>query len=365
MTTDYQSLGLRKIINAFATVTKYGGSLMPPEVVQAMVGASGSFVDLADLQRKVGDRIAELTKNEAAYVTSGAAGGILLSAAACVSIRQSNTPIQYPKFDKTHEVIIYRTHRNGYDYGIGQIGLTVVEAEPTLEGIQSAISPRTTSIFWFQGVMTSDDDLPLDQLIEVANAYDIPVIVDAAAQLPPVENLWRFTQMGASLAIFSGGKDLRGPQSSGLVLGRRDLIDMIRVMSNPNHGVGRVLKVGKEELMGCLAAVERYVNLDHEARLAYCENTVKLWCDALNKLDGVTATRDFPNEAGQPVAWCLVTVDPDILGRSCDVIVQDFLDHDPAIAVAPKSATQFHLNPMTLNQGEELIVLEACQALLR
>jgi len=360
--TTYDALGLRPIINAFATVTMYGGSLMPPEVMQAMTDASHSFVDLAELQRRVGNRIADLTHNEACYVTSGAAAGIILSTAACVALHHSDTFLQFPQVAQNREIIVYRTHRNGYDYGIQQTGFQLIEIDPTADDLKRHITPATTAIIWFQGAMTSTDDLPLEQVIEIAG--DVPVIVDAAAQLPPVDNLWNFTQMGASLAIFSGGKDLCGPQSSGLILGRRDLIETIRIMSNPNHGVGRAMKVGKEELMGALAAVERYLNLDHQARAEYCEDTVKQWCDALNPLDGVTAQRDFPNEAGQPLPWCLVTVDPEQLGRTCDVIVQEFLDNDPSIAVAPKNETQFHLNPMTLNAGEEVIVLDACLKLL-
>ena len=179
-----------------------------------------------------------------------------------------------------------------------------------------------------------------------------------------MENLWRFTEMGAALALFSGGKDLRGPQSPGLMLGRRDLIDSIRPISNPNHGLGRPFKVGKEEMMGILAAVERYLQLDHDARAQYCEDAVTLFCEALNPLPGVCAEREFPNEAGQPLPWCRVTIDPCILGKSADEIVQAFLAHEPGIAVSPLNERQFHLNPMTLNPGEELIVRDACLKLL-
>lgn len=364
--TNYETLGIRPVINAFATVTKYGGSLMPPEVVQAMSDAANAFVDLMALQRKVGERIAHLTHNEACYVTSGAAAGVALAAAACATLNHPDTIHHFPNLhDLKNEVIIYKSHRNGYDFGIQAMGFTVIEIDSAEDALRKAINDKTSSIFWFQGAMTGGEKLDLADLIQVANEYDVPVIVDAAAQLPPVENLWAFTQLGAGLAIFSGGKDLRGPQSSGLVLGRRDLIEMFRILGNPNHGVGRPMKVGKEELMGVLAAVERYLRLDHEARANSCESIVQMWCDALNPLDGVTAIRDFPNEAGQPLPWCLVTIAPDILGKTAADLVQDFLNHDPAIAVSPMNDTQFHLNPMTLNSGEELIVRDACLELLK
>ena len=364
--TDYQSLGIRPVINAYATVTKYGGSLMPPEVIAAMNEAAGSFVDLAQLQRRVGERIAELTRNEAAYVTSGAAAGVMLSAAACVLRSHPEALKLFPDIANfKNEAIVHRSHRNTYDYAVQQIGMKFVEIEPSHADLRAAINERTACIFWFQGAMNSPDDIPLAEMIAIADEHDIPLIVDAAAQLPPVQNLWCFTEMGAALALISGGKDLRGPQPTGLMLGRGDLIESIRPISNPNHGLGRPLKVGKEEMMGLLAAIERYLKLDHRARALYCEDTVQMFCQSLNPLAGVCAERAYPNEAGQPLPWCRVTIDPAVLGKSADDLVSAFLDHDPAIAVSPLNETQFHLNPMTLNPGEEIIVRDACLALIK
>ena len=363
--TKYQDLDVRPVINAYATVTKFGGSLMPAEVLEAMRDAAGAFVDLANLQSRVGQRIARLTRNEAAYVTAGAAAGVMLGAAASVLRRHPEAAAVFPQISAfQHEAIVQRHHRNGYDFAVQQVGLNFVEIDHTLAALKAAINERTACVFWFQGPMNSAEEIPLSEVIAVARQRDIPVIVDAAAQLPPVENLWRFTEMGADLAIFSGGKDLRGPQATGLLLGRSDLIELIRPISNPNHGLGRPLKVGKEELMGALAAVERYLKLDHAAREHYCEDTVAMWTDALNQLAGVSAQRAFPNEAGQPLPWCRVKVDPAALGKTADQIVADFLAHDPAIAVSPLDDTGFHLNPMTLNPGEELIVRDACLKLL-
>ncbi len=363
--STYQQLGIRPVINAYATVTKYGGSMMPPEVLQAMNEAAGAFVDLAQLQRKVGERIADLTHNEAAYVTPGAAAGVMLAAVASILHHHPDQAMSFPQIAALkNEAIVQRAHRNGYDFGVQQIGMKFVEIDSSLAGLRAAINEKTACIFWFQGAMNSSDDIPLADMIAIADEAGIPVIVDAAAQLPPVENLWRFTEMGASLALFSGGKDLRGPQPTGLMLGRRDLIESIRPISNPNHGLGRPLKVGKEELMGVLAAVERYLKLDHAGRERYCEDTVAMWCAALNPLAGVRAERAFPNEAGQPLPWCRVTIDSTVLGKSADDLVTAFLEQDPAIAVSPLNEAAFHLNPMTLNPGEEHIVRDACLRLL-
>ncbi len=363
--TSYRDLRLRPLINAYATVTKYGGSLMPPEVLTAMGEAARAFVDLAALQRSVGQRLAELTRNEAAYVTSGAAAGIMLSGAAAVLRKHPEALHALPDLARCAcEAIVIEKQRNPYDYAIKQVGLTMIEIEAGKAALQAAINDKTACVFWFPGRLADDHALQLDEVIAIAGAHALPVIVDAAAQLPPVENLWRFTGMGAALAIFSGGKDLRGPQSSGLMLGSAELIDLIRPISNPNHGFGRPLKVGKEEMMGLLAAVERYLELDHEARHLYCEDTVAMFCAALNPLPGIVAERAFPNEAGQPLPWCLVSVDAAVLGCSADAIVQAFLAHEPAIAVSPLNEAQFHLNPMTLQAGEELIVRDACLQIL-
>lgn len=363
--TDYQSLGVRPLINACATMTKYGGSLMPPEVLAAMNEAAKSFVDLQHLQRRVGERIAELTRNESAYVTSGAAAGIMLASAAAVLYKRPDALKRFPDIAAfNYEAIIFCSQRNPYDYAIQQAGLKYREIEAEPAALRAAISGRTACIFWFHGALVRADDMPLSELIAFAAEHDIPVIVDAAAQLPPVENLWRFTEMGAAIALFSGGKDLRGPQSSGLMLGRSDLIESIRPISNPNHGLGRPMKVGKEEMMGALAALERYLTLDHVARERYCEETVAMFCAALNPLPGIRAERDFPNEAGQPLPRCRVKIDSAVLGKSADDLVADFFARDPAIAVAPESETSFYLNPMTLNPGEELIVRDACLCIL-
>ena len=242
----------------------------------------------------------------------------------------------------------FKTQRNPYDYAIQQTGLKVVEIDAAPASLRAAIKEATACVFWFPRGDCGSSELSLEAAIAIAAEQQVPVIVDAAAQLPPVENLWRFTEMGVAIALFSGGKDLRGPQSSGLMLGRRDFIDSIRPISNPKHGFGRPLKVGKEEMMGLLAAVERYLQLDHAARARYCEETVRMFCAALKPLPGVQAQRVSPNEAGQPLPWCRVSIDPAVLGRSADELVSAFLNHDPAIAVSPESETSFHLNPMTL-----------------
>jgi L-seryl-tRNA(Ser) seleniumtransferase len=342
---------------------------MPPEVVEAMAEASRHFVNLDELQKRVGERIALLTKNEAAYVSSGAAAGLSLATAACIAGTDPAAIRQLPDLTGLKdEVIIHRAHRNGYDHAVRQIGVRVVEIGYSTGTarweLERAITPQTAAIFWFQGAMSGRGDIPLAEVIEIGKAHGVPVVVDGAAQLPPASNLWNFTHMGADLAVFSGGKDLRGPQPSGLILGRRDLIEACALNASPNHSIGRPMKVGKEEMVGLLAAVERYLKLDHEARAETCEQIIAWWNEALNRVPGLCARRDFPNEAGQPLAWTLVTIDPNVIGLSRDEIIKQLAEGNPAIAVATGGKDGIHLNPMTLEPGEEKIVLERLLAVV-
>ena len=367
--TIYNDLGLRPIINANATLTKLGGSIMLPEVMEAMAEASRSWVDVFELQRRVGERLAELTHNEAAYVSSGAAAGLAVATAACVAGTDPAAMAQLPNCDGLkNEIIVHRTQRNAYDHAVRQVGVKLVEIGMPLGTqrweLEHAITEQTAAIFWFQGAMTGNGDLPLETVIEIGNAHGVPVIVDGAAQLPPVENLWRYTQMGAALAVFSGGKDLRGPQSSGLVLGRKDLIEACRFNGSPNHGLGRPMKVGKEEMVGLLKAVELYLQVDHEARRSQDEEVVMGWNSALNKIDGVRAERSFPNEAGQPLPRSLVTFDAAKLGLTRDEIMARLLNEEPRVSVAAAGEEGVYLNPMTLADREDEIVLERLEAIL-
>jgi L-seryl-tRNA(Ser) seleniumtransferase len=365
----YDDLGMKPVINACATLTKLGGSIMPPEVIAAMEDASRSFIDLEELQARVGAKLAELTHNEAAYVSSGAAAGIVLAVAACVTGQDRTRMDRIPNdAGPKDEVIVFKSHRNGYDHAVRMVGVRMVEIGTASHTgpaeLSAAINEKTAAFVWFQGAMTGRADFPIEQVIKICSARGVPVIVDAAAQLPPVENLWTFTQKGAVCAIFSGGKDLRGPQPSGLVVGRKWLIEAMRPNGNPNSNIGRPMKVGKEEMAGLLAAVRRYVSLDHAARRERDERVVQAWCAALNGLRAVCAQRSFPNEAGQPLPRCEVLLEEGApLTR--DALMQALREGTPAIAVAASGERGIYLNPMTLTDEEAEIVGRRVAEVLR
>ncbi|QUQ65392.1 aminotransferase class V-fold PLP-dependent enzyme [Kutzneria sp. CA-103260] len=331
---------LRPVINAAATLTRLGGSRLAPPVIEAMTAASQCFVDLPDLQRQVGAELARLTGNEAGYVSSGASAGITLSVAACAG----------GSFPRDFEVAILPQHRNPYDFAARLLGARIVDLDAT--------SPDTACLLWFAGAHYGDADL--GKAIALAHSYGVPVLVDAAAQVPPISSLWSFTvDAGADAVILSGGKGLRGPQSSGLVLGRADIVEGCRRFGSPNHGVGRGMKVGKEELLGLLAAVEWSLAQDEPALLDSYERVVTDWLTALNRFPGVTAVRGFPSEAGQPHSRALVRV----AGWSAPALADALWSGSPRVAVLVVDDA-IALNPQTLAPGEHSLVLDALVAVV-
>lgn len=366
--TTYETLGLRPIINASARLTRLGGSLMPQEVQQAMQEAACNYVDMHELQRRVGERIAVLTHNQAAYVCAGTAAGLALATAACMCGNDraagAGLPAQPPA---RREIIIHAAQRIPYDSAAQISGAslrTIGNALQTFSWeLEAAITERTAAVLYIAGAHLRRGALSLDETIALAHARGVPVIVDAAAQLPPVENLWHFTRdRGADLALFSGGKDLCGPQATGLIVGRTDLIECCRTHGAPHQRFGRPFKVSKEEMVGLLAAVERYLTLDHVARIARWETTVQWWVEALHGLPGIAAERAFPNEAGQPTPRLRLTFPPG--SHSTAALFQAQLwDGEPAIA-ADTDHEAVYLTPDTLEPGEEQLVLERLRSLL-
>ena len=355
----YEDLGIKPIINASATLTKLGGSRMPGEVLEAMHAAAGAFVDLPLLQTRVGDRIAELTRNEAAFVSSGAAGGIVLAVATFMVAPNEPDPMAYPmlKGITRNEAIVFTSQRNGYDFAILQTGASLIECDDTLESFEAAITGRTACLVWFAGALAAKSP-PIEDVIAIAKKHRVPVLVDAAAQIPPVSSLWHYTKvLGCDGVVFSGGKGIRGPQSAGLVLGTRELIAGCRRLSAPTQGIGRPMKVGKEELAGMLAAVQYTLDQDEAAILEGYESIVQNWIKHLAGIAGVTAERGFPSEAGQPHARTIVRLDAGCR-KARDQVVDELRNGDVwiEVGVLADEPNVIALNPQTLTREEADIV---------
>lgn len=264
----FEELGIRPYINAHDTYTVYGASRMPDAAFEAMRQISEHFVDFDELQAVVGEKIARLTRNEAAYVTNGASGALLLATAVCLARGDEHRFMKLPETDGRNEVVVLHAQHNAYDKAIPAAGAKVVmvgDADETLEiELDGAINDNTAAVFYFMGIRYQQASLPLARVIEIAHGRGVPVVVDAAAQLPPVDNLWTITGMGADLAIFSGGKTLCGPQDSGLILGKADLIRDCHRFGAPAHGICRSSKTSRESIAALWVALKEYVETDHE-----------------------------------------------------------------------------------------------------
>lgn len=369
--TIYERWGVRPIINANATLTSLGGSIMPEVVTSAMVEASTTFVDMFELQDAVSRRIAALTRNEAALVVSGASAGLLVSALASMT-RQDMTALAVllehgARPLGRNEFVMHRSHRIPYDNVIRLAGGDVVEIGNALQTfaweLEAAITDRTAAVVYVAGAHLASAALPLRTVTEVAAAHDVPVIVDAAAQLPPRENLWRFAEQGADLVLFSGGKELRGPQSSGLILGRSEWIEACKLHAAPSQRFGRPAKVGKEEMVGLATAVEWWMARDLEAAARRIEETTAWWVDELSRIPGVSARRDFPSEAGRPLPRALIEWDALTAGPALEVAAA-LREGDPSIDVAIAGDRAVWLNAELLGPGEAETVVSLLRRVL-
>jgi uncharacterized pyridoxal phosphate-dependent enzyme len=366
----YDELGVRKVINGLATVTSLGGSLMPQEVLDAMAEAALHFVSIDEFQEKAGRQIAELTRNEAAYISCGASAGLVLTTAACITGMDPEKRARLPYTDgMKNEVIVHKFGRTGFDFAVRQAGGKLVEigteAGTSPEDMERAINDKTAAILYFYNVTRMKGLVPLEKGIEIAKSKGVPVIVDAAAQIPPVENLWWFTHKGADLVIFSGGKGLRGPQSSGLILGRRDLVEACAFNACPRSFIGRPMKVGKEEIAGLLAAVKWYLNLDHEKLMETYEDQVKHVIHECSKLPHVSVRRNFPSEAGQPMPRAEVIFDEQALGMTRGEILTQLREGEPSIALAGAGKNGINVNPQTLEPGQEKIIVDRIKEIVK
>ncbi len=294
----FKELGVRTFINAAGTYTALTASLPHPEVVHAINYAALQFVKLEELQDKVGERLAELLKCEGAMVTSGAASAITLGTAAVLTGGDPAKADQIP-VDMTGlktEVIMQKAHRIGYSHALRNCGVKVIEVE-TRKELEAAINEKT-AMLWFLNANNFSGKIKDAEFVEIAKKYKIPCMNDCAADVPPVENLWKYTQMGFDLVCFSGGKGLRGPQSAGLLLGKKDLIQAARKNAPPNGStVGRGMKVNKEEILGLLVAIEVYLKRDHQADWVLWESQIKMINDAALSVPGVTPEIHVPEVA--------------------------------------------------------------------
>ena len=357
----YDEIGVTRVINASGSMTYLGGSLMAEEVLEKMREAAGAFVVMEELMDWAGREIAALTGAEAGMVTSGSAGGILLGCAACMTGADRGRMRALPHVEGKNEFVMQKQHRIGFDHAVGVAGGRIVEvgrAEATTAAdIEAAIGENTAGVLHV--VLDPQPTVGLEEVAEIAHGKGVPVMVDAAAEVPPVDNLNAFLRAGGDLVIFSGGKDIAGPNDSGILCGRADLIAAAKAQAFPNGPLGRPLKVSKEQIVGLVFALKRFVGLDEGARMARWQRMAAAMCAGLEGIDGVEVGIDFPTYGARPlvIPRARLQVDEEVLGKTVAEIEAELEKGTPAVAVLPQPGTIW-LNPQHLEDGEEDIVVE-------
>jgi len=293
----FKELGLRTFINAAGTYTSMTGSLMPKEVTDAISYGTTEYVNLDDLQDKVGERIAELLECEYATVSSGCFGAMSIGMAGILTGMDPEKVKQLPNTKgMKNEVIIQESHTIGYAQALTNVGARVVKVKTTRD-LEKAIN-KNTAMLWFLNAHTDQGAIKWEEFIALGKKHNIPTFIDCAADVPPVENLFKFTKMGFDLVSFSGGKGIRGPQSAGLLLGKRKYIEAARMHTPPRgETIGRGMKVNKEEVLGMLVALELYLQKDHKAEWAMWEAQIKLISDRALEIKGVETEVHVPKYA--------------------------------------------------------------------
>ncbi|MCI0700093.1 MAG: aminotransferase class V-fold PLP-dependent enzyme [Planctomycetia bacterium] len=363
----YESLGIKPVINATGTVTVLGGSVMPPEVVAAWVAASKHFVDLVELQDKVGARIAKLLGVESASVTTGAAGALFLGTAACVTRGDKKLLGKLP--DTTgmkNEVILQKTHHSCYDNQLTGVGAKLVDVE-TASDVAKAVSDRTAMMF-FMNISVDAGKIGREEWIELARKHKIPTLIDAAADVPPVGRVAEYAKMGFDLIAISGGKAMRGPNDTGLLLGRKDLIEAAKLNANPHCGtIGRAMKVGKEDMIALLAAVERFVKLDEVAERKEFERRIAVIEKAVKEIPTVQCERITPAIANHvlhlQIAW-----DEKKVKITREKVTRELAADDPPIRIGRVGGTGDRgilISVLALQEGEDQIVASRLAEILK
>ena len=367
----YSAIGVKPIITASGTTTAYGGSKLRPEVMEVMSKAARVMVDIDELNRQAGKVIAELTGAEAGFVSNGAASGLVLQAAACIA---GSDPIKMAQLPRTrglnNEIIIHRSHRFPYDQCYRAAGAKFVEIGDGRRcypwQLEAAFSDRTAAVAYLYSPFVSRRALPFEQVCEMAHARGVPVIVDAASYLPPRANLRRFIAEGADMVIYSGGKAVRGPQGTGILCGRADLIAAAAANASPHQFIGRSMKVAKEEVIGLLTALQIFVNEDEEAENRWYTQMCQQVIDALIEMPGLEVTLEH-DEHTYLVPHTLIKFTTNWMGPSRDQVLSAMAKGDPPIILhSIGNPDELAFDPFNVSEQEtEVVIRRLREELLR
>ena len=362
----YEKLGVRPVIHGAGTTTRYGGSIMRPETIEVMREAAQSLVNIDELNEAAGAAIARILGAPSALVTAGSTAGLVLQAAACMT---GDDPAKITRLPDTtgmrREFVIQRAHRFSYDQAYRVPGGVLVEIglgrRTALFELESAITERTAGVVHLVSPFTSPPGvLSFEEVREVAHARGVPVLVDAASMLPPRDNLFRYLRGGADLVIFSGGKGIRGPQSTGILAGRRDLVRAATLNASPNQAIGRAAKTSKEEIVGIVNALELFLAEDEAAEMTRYRDVCASIVDTLRDIQGLRALveQDCVNRV---IPHAVVYFEPSWKGPSGKAVRLALASGEPHIYVQQGAlqggyADEISVDPINLQPGDEKVV---------
>ena len=358
----YQRIGVPPIINAAGSITRLGGTRTRPETLELMSHAARVMVNIDDLNRAAGQELARITGAEAGFVCSGAAGGLLLQAAAVIA---GNDPVKMRRLPDTegmrNEIIIHTMHRFPYDQAYRAAGARMVEFGDYLFAhpwqLEGAINDNTAAVAYLCAPFSSNKVMPLEQVCEIAHAHDVPVIVDAASMLPPRANLYRYLRAGADMVVYSGGKGIRGPQGSGILVGRADLIEAAAAQANPAQFLGRGMKVAKEEVIGLVASLAAFVEEDEEEETASYRSMMQQVVDALVEIPGLDVSLEH-DRFNYLIPCAVIRFSEDWLGPSRNEIAAAMERGSPQIHLHQLGGPlELAVDPLNLTEEETEIVI--------
>lgn len=388
LTNPFEKYGVKRVINAATSITTLGGSIPDQRIFKAMAEAGKAFASIPELQVWAGKEIAKATGAEAGLPVASAVCGLQLSAAACI---MKGTELEnYEPLDMrgwSHismrlpmridglrtEFIVQKTNRNSYDYSVELAGGKFVEVASTVEALDKAYDGEKTAAYYYTARNLAGS-LPLEEVIRIARGHGVPVIVDAAAQIPPKRRLRYYIDLGADLVVYSGGKHIAGPNNSGLLAGRSDLIKLAHLQSYPFNGVGRASKMSRETIIGLVEALWIYLDQDETHEFNEWTMWAEYFRDELCKIPGVTSeiVHQKAVEDSEPMApFCAITLDEEITGISGKKLVSMLKQGDPIIYTiyepefmlgpCPGKVT---INPQYLLDGEHPLIVEKIKKIL-
>jgi uncharacterized pyridoxal phosphate-dependent enzyme len=353
----FKELGIRTFINAAGTFTAMSGSIMHDEVIDTIKFSSQSYAMIDEVQDKVGEKIAALCHSEAATVTAGCWSALVLGTAGVLTGTDVEKVAKLPHLEgMKSEVIVQKTHNHGYVHALTNTGVTIVEIETTDE-FEKAVN-ENTAMMWFLNYAGPDGKISDKEWVALGKKFKIPTMIDMAADATPVSNLWKFNDMGFDLVCVSGGKGLRGPQSAGILMGKKDLIAAARLNAPPRGGnIGRGMKVNKEEILGMYVALEKFVNLDHKKLWKSWEDCIATIENAAKKVIGVTTEVTVPPVANSTptlnISW-----DMNKVKTSRSEVQERLRKGNPSIEMMGGGDNSLTITAWNLKPGEEKIVAE-------